>query len=518
MAAKARPELADALDRALADNDRGIVRSSDLSRGERERLVRGGYLGEVFKGWYFLTKPSDEAGQSTAWYAVFWDFLAVYLRESCGDRYCLSAVSSLDVHLEHGTVPKQVIVMTARGGNRLQNLPFDTSVLIYKAPKKQPVEIHDVNGLRVMPLPLALVKLPPTYFAQRPIDAEIALRSLSSTADLSRVLLSGPGSAAAGRIVGAYEFLGETRRAEEIRGALNSAGVAFEPENPFETEAPVLAAKQQVSPYAARIEAMFHRMRDGVLRVFESSCLGMTSDVDAYLEHVDDVYQYDAYNSLSIEGYHVTPGLVQRIRDGDWDPDHNPDDRGEADAFAAKGYLEAFKLVKESVRRVFTGEDAIDVITADYSKWYQALFSAAVTAGFLEPHHLAGFRNDRVFIKGSRHVPPPHQAVGDSMDALLAVLQKEPSPIVRAVLGHFLFEFVHPYMDGNGRMGRFLMNVLLAAGRYPWTIIRVRRRAKYMSALEKASCEQQIEPFAEFVLQEMRVDWSQEETHSATSQ
>ena len=52
----------------------------------------------------------------------------------------------------------------------------------------------------------------------------------------------------------------------------------------------------------------------------------------------------------------------------------------------------------------------------------------------------------------------------------------EPGPAVRVVLGHFIFVYVHPYTDGNGRMGRFLMNAMLAAayrkayGHYVWPI------------------------------------------------
>lgn len=38
-----------------------------------------------------------------------------------------------------------------------------------------------------------------------------------------------------------------------------------------------------------------------------------------------------------------------------------------------------------------------------------------------------------------------------------------PYPGVRAVLGHFFFVYIHPYMDGNGRLGRFLMNALFAS-------------------------------------------------------
>jgi Fic family protein len=54
-------------------------------------------------------------------------------------------------------------------------------------------------------------------------------------------------------------------------------------------------------------------------------------------------------------------------------------------------------------------------------------------------------------------------------------------------------------MDGNGRMGRFLMNAMMAAGGYPWTIIPVERRTEYMTTLESASVGQNIKPFAEFL-------------------
>ncbi|HEX5553374.1 MAG TPA: Fic family protein [Chitinophagaceae bacterium] len=70
---------------------------------------------------------------------------------------------------------------------------------------------------------------------------------------------------------------------------------------------------------------------------------------------------------------------------------------------------------------------------------------------------------------------------------------------MRAVLGHFIFVYIHPYMDENGRMGRFLMNAMLASGGYPWTVIPVEERATYMQALEQASVYQNIEPFVHFL-------------------
>ena len=66
------------------------------------------------------------------------------------------------------------------------------------------------------------------------------------------------------------------------------------------------------------------------------------------------------------------------------------------------------------------------------------------------------------------------------------------------------FGFVsHPYPDGNGRIGRFILNALLASGGYPWTVIRVEHRKAYMDALEKASARHDIADFARFVATEM---------------
>ena len=70
---------------------------------------------------------------------------------------------------------------------------------------------------------------------------------------------------------------------------------------------------------------------------------------------------------------------------------------------------------------------------------------------------------------------------------------------MRVVLGHFFFVYIHPYMDGNGRMGRFLMNLMMASGGYPWTVVPVERRDEYMASLEAASVNQDIVPFARFI-------------------
>ena len=96
----------------------------------------------------------------------------------------------------------------------------------------------------------------------------------------------------------------------------------------------------------------------------------------------------------------------------------------------------------------------------------------------------------------------------DCMDTFFDLLDKEESAAVRAVLGHFIFVFIHPYPDGNGRVGRFLMNLMLASGGYPWTVVRLTQRGAYLNALEQASVHKDIAPFSDFIAREMRVDWT----------
>lgn len=279
---------------------------------------------------------------------------------------------------------------------------------------------------------------------------------------------------------------------------MRAAGYEPRESDPFQGPAPLTFVHRLPSPYVGRIRLLWRRMREDALAVFPESP-GRPNDIEAYMARVEEVYVTDAYHSLSIEGYRVSRELIERVRSGSWNPDNDEADREHRNALAARGYWQAYQAVRESLRRIFDGANPGDVADHDHGAWYREMFGPSVQAGTLQPADLAGYRNDQVFIRRSMHVPPSPEGVRDAMPTFFELLREEREPAACVVLGHFVLVYIHPYMDGNGRMGRFLMNTMLASGGYPWTVVPVEARDDYLSALEQASVQENVRPFAEFI-------------------
>ena len=487
----------------LQDKHSGVVESKDLTDDHRTALVDTGFLRPVIKGWYLCANPRDSAGDSTAWFAGFWAFLSGYLAKRFGKRYCLNPEASLLMHTGSTVVPRQVVVVSKQGSNGVISLPFDTSLLVYVDEKNVPKTRVEVHGLQVFPVPEALCRVPPTFFRQRPLDAEIALNLIRDSSELLTTLLADDGMpAAAGRLAGAMRFIGRAAEADRILSTMRELRHRVTETNPFAIQKPSLVVSRERSPYVLRLQAMWERWRSEVIAAFPPQP-GFSLSPAEYLAQVQERYRVDAYNSLSIEGYQVSDELIARVAARGWNPDGDADDKKDRDAMAARGYFEAFNAVKATIQQILDGAHPAELVRAQHHDWYAALFRPSVAAGVIQASQLAGYRTGPVFIRNSMHSPLPREAILDSLDALFTLMAKEPSAAVRAVLGHHFFVFIHPYFDGNGRIARFLMNVMLASGGYPWTVVRMARRAQYMSTLEAASVEGKIEPFASFIAEEL---------------
>ncbi|TFF34536.1 Fic family protein [Mucilaginibacter psychrotolerans] len=494
-----REKLAEALHslKKLQDTGEVALHTSELPNEHRKLLVKQGFLKEISKGWYIPADPQQNPGDSTAWYSSYWEFFAKFLENRYGSDWSISPEQSLLIHAGNWSVPTQLIVRSAKANNTPMQLPHHSSLFNLKAEFPEDTTTV-INGIRMYLPQAALVYSSPAIFVSNPIDARTALSMIRDASELLPLLLDNGHTRIAGRLAGAFRNIGREQIGKDIIDAMKSAGFDTRESDPFSYQLDVELSSRERSPQVNRIKLIWKEMRELVIANFPKAP-GLPKEVAAYIKKVDDIYVTDAYHSLSIERYRVTPELIERVRSGEWDKDENKEDKQQKDAMAARGYWQAFQEVKTTIHAILNGSNPGKQLYKDHSKWYRELFDPSVAAGILRASDLAGYRNNQVYIGGSKHVPLSVDAMRDVMPIFFELLEQEPEASVRAVLGHFIFVFIHPYMDGNGRIGRFLMNAMLASGGYPWTVIPVEKRTLYMEALEKASAEQDIKPFVTFL-------------------
>ena len=482
-----------------------IIKADELSRTHKDRLMSNGFIQEVIKGWFITSRPDSPRGDTTSWYTSFWKFAKVYLTSRFEDNWCLSPDQSLQLIGGNMTVPRQLLVRSPKARNKVTELIYNTSIFDVRTtlPKKR--EIKALDGLNIYSLESGMIACSADFFTRYPTDARTCLAMVKDASQLLAKLLDEGHSTIAGRLAGAFRNIGRDKIADEIVNTMKSAGYDVREVDPFEDKLLVILSDRETSPYVNRIKIMWSQMRQTVINNFPKAP-EITTNVEEYLKKVEDNYTMDAYHSLSIEGYRVTTELIEQVRSGDWNPEVNKEDKEQKNAMAARGYYLAFQEVKKSIKSILEGNNPGEVVNNDHSTWYRELFAPSVTVGILKASDLAGYRNGPVYIKSSLHTPPNHEAVRDAMPTLFDLLKEETEASVRIVLGHFIFVYIHPYFDGNGRIARFLMNSMMASGKYPWIIIPVEKRVEYMTALEKASAGNDITDFAKFIGDQIQID------------
>ena len=497
---------------------RRIFHSSEFPREDRERLLRNGFLQPVIQGWLMLSSPAARPNDTTPWFSSVWEFCAQYCAHRFGERWHLSAGDSLLHHAENTAVPKRIRVQAEQGTNHNLSLPFDTVLSDLKAVRlPDDSEVIAKEGLRLFTPEAALLRVPAAFYRRYPVEAQTVLVNAKQISWLLQRLVSEGQSVVAGRLAGAFRHVGMESVADGIARTMRDTERFFREKNPFKERDPISgnAAEGSISPIRAmpsastthfRLSRLWTRMREPILAAFPQPPGHPENDVEVrrYLKKVEDAYLEDAYHSLSIEGYRVTPELLERVRTGQWDPLRVPADREQHNVLAARGYWQAFQKVKESVADVLKGDNSGRTVRTEHSFWYQQMFQPFAAVGLYDENQLVGYRNQAVYLRGSRHVPMNWERVGEAMDVLFDLLEAEPEPAVRAAAGHLLFGYIHPYPDGNGRNARFLMNVMLASGGYPWTIIRTQDRKMYLDAMQTASVDQDFDPYARFLSDRVR--------------
>ena len=169
----------------LQKGGRHVFRSDELSRVHRQRLLHSGFLREVMKGWVIASSPSAREGDSTPWYASFWEFCAWYCDDRFGDQWHLSPAQSLLLHAENTIIPTQVVVYSPAGANNMVKLLFGTSLYDLKQAEMPPAaELAMRDGLRLFSVAAALVKVPEAFWLDNPIETQVVLAPIVDASDM----------------------------------------------------------------------------------------------------------------------------------------------------------------------------------------------------------------------------------------------------------------------------------------------------------------------------------------------
>lgn len=98
------------------------------------------------------------------------------------------------------------------------------------------------------------------------------------------------------------------------------------------------------------------------------------------------------------------------------------------------------------------------------------------------------YRNENVKKKGATHIPSDYLIVPELMGKLIINYEdwKKYHPIIRAALLHGELVKIHPFVDGNGRTSRLVMNLSLMNSGYLPVIVKKEKRLEYYNALDKA--------------------------------
>lgn len=120
--------------------------------------------------------------------------------------------------------------------------------------------------------------------------------------------------------------------------------------------------------------------------------------------------------------------------------------------------------------------------------------------------YAGAYRNQDVIISGATHTPPNFLSVPEEMKKLISWYETDAQklhPIERAAYLHGIFVGIHPFVDGNGRTARLLLNLELMKNGYPPTVIRNEKRIDYYNALDQAHTTNDYTDFIKLVAEEV---------------
>jgi Fic family protein len=191
------------------------------------------------------------------------------------------------------------------------------------------------------------------------------------------------------------------------------------------------------------------------------------------------------YNSNAIEGNTLTMSETKVVLEGI--------------TIGGKSMVEHLETINHREAILFI-EELIDN-KENITEWNIKNIHSLILKG-IDNQNAGKYRTENILISGAKHIPPKNYEISHLMQQLVAEYKNDWvsfHPVVRAVLLHGEFVKIHPFIDGNGRTARLLLNFELMRNGYTPIIIKNEQRANYYDALDHAHTTMDYGPFLSLV-------------------
>jgi Fic family protein len=476
----------------------------------RERVL----VAALDRAAWIIRVPNDETDDSVRM-RVYWSLVDLLTRQ-----YVPAAIDRLGAVriLAGDETPRETLFIRQANNQskRSYQIAPGHEIVISPLPENVSPETAGLPGTPTAPrpVPVAGIQLPvtpPAWLLQALTIGDLKgnlplvgswLRSLIiGLADLERVYAAIGKPVVFARIGELAREAGNAELADRIGITLHDLGAKMPSPSKTGRDSLVLPstliqAPRSGAPWLDRFAELFGRaakgLRDAKLQTQPKTILSRSE----ILVVARAAKREDTYHSTTIEGYRVSREEVDAVLSG------NPTSAGRTPEeverlMALKGYTVAFDktldLIPERTGPVHLTEALIHDINA-------ALWWPSIDAGILSSTDLRAWRSRPAFIWRSLHVPPGPEKVPGLMTLYTRLVNELEAPSVnRAAIAHWAFETIHPYLDGNGRIGRLIMNWILGSEGWPWVTIVAEDRTQYFNVLQRAQVDEEFGPWGRFL-------------------
>ncbi|NOR84630.1 Fic family protein [archaeon] len=188
----------------------------------------------------------------------------------------------------------------------------------------------------------------------------------------------------------------------------------------------------------------------------------------AYNSYKEYFITHLTYNSNAIEGSTLTLSNVDDVLNENIIPKNTT----KTEFYEAKNSKDAIKFIENYV--------------GDLNEQFIKQIHKILMKDILD--NSGNYRNIQVYIRGTTFIPPNAKNINVKMKNLINWYhsnKKQYHPLELAAIIHTDFETIHPFIDGNGRVGRLLINYILLKNNIPQIIIEVKNRRKYLNLLKE---------------------------------